>query len=134
MVQTIAGAIAGGVFLIYISRKLRLPAIVLLLAGGFVLGPAVMGERAIVRPESLGDGLLVIVALAVGLILFEGGLTLDVSGYRSAPSMIKRLLTIGVLITWVSAAASISPMADCRGRLRAGLFRRAERRGARSWS
>lgn len=114
MLQTVAAAIACGVMLIFISRKLGLPAIVLLLAGGFLLGPAIWGEYAVVQPESLGSGLQVIVALSVGLILFEGGLTLDVSGYRSAPSMIKRLLTIGVLITWGATALTIWLFFDLR--------------------
>lgn len=99
MLQTIAAAISVGVLLIFIARKLQLPAIVLLLAGGFLLGPALWGDAAIVQPSSLGSGLQVLVSLAVGLILFEGGLTLDLSGYRSAPTMIKRLLSLGVLIT-----------------------------------
>ncbi|MCZ6836765.1 MAG: cation:proton antiporter [Planctomycetota bacterium] len=104
MLQTIVAAIAGGVLLIVLARKLQLPAIVLLLGGGFLLGPALWGDAAIVQPDSLGEGMRVIVSLAIGLILFEGGLTLDLSGYRSAPSMIKRLLTLGVAITWMGIA------------------------------
>ena len=46
-------------------------AIVLLLFGGVALGPEGLG---IVQPSSLGSFLPVIVSLAVGLILFEGGL------------------------------------------------------------
>jgi NhaP-type Na+/H+ or K+/H+ antiporter/mannitol/fructose-specific phosphotransferase system IIA component (Ntr-type) len=104
MIRTIAAAIAFGVLLIALARRLGLPAIVLLLAGGVLLGPATLGEHAIVEPETLGTGLPVIVALSIGLILFEGGLTLDLGGYRTAPVMIKRLLTIGVLITWAGGA------------------------------
>lgn len=100
MIRTVAAAIAVGVLLIAAARRLGLPAIVLLLAGGILLGPATLGEYAIVEPETLGAGLPVIVALSIGLILFEGGLTLDLGGYRTAPVMIKRLLTLGVLITW----------------------------------
>ena len=46
---------------------------------------------------TVGDGLGVVVSLAVGLILFEGGLTLDRKGYSSAPAVIRRLLTLGVV-------------------------------------
>jgi NhaP-type Na+/H+ or K+/H+ antiporter/mannitol/fructose-specific phosphotransferase system IIA component (Ntr-type) len=65
-----------------------------------------------VQPDELGAGLRVIVSLAVGLILFEGGLTLEIEGYRSAPTMIKRLLTIGVLTTWLGGALVIMLVLD----------------------
>ena len=108
MLITISAAIAVGAMLIVIARRVHLPAVVLLLGGGVLLGPAVWGDHALLRPELLGDGLRVIVALAVGLILFEGGLTLDPSGYKSAPRMIKRLLTLGVLVTWLGTSVTLA--------------------------
>ncbi|MGF1572039.1 MAG: PTS sugar transporter subunit IIA [Sumerlaeia bacterium] len=45
--------------------------------------------------------------LAVGLILFEGGLTLNLSGYKSASTMIRLLLTFGVMITWFGSTVLI---------------------------
>jgi NhaP-type Na+/H+ or K+/H+ antiporter/mannitol/fructose-specific phosphotransferase system IIA component (Ntr-type) len=107
MMMSIVTAIGAGIILISISRRFNLPTIVLLLAGGILLGHEVLG---IVEPKSLGQGLPVIVSLAVGLILFEGGLTLDVAGYRTAPALIPRLLTIGVLITWISTALIIKTL------------------------
>ena len=104
MLLTMAAAIAAGMILIVLSRWLKFSALVLLLAGGVVLGPEVLG---IVQPAALGDGLRVIVSLAIGLILFEGGLTLELRQYRSAPKMISRLLTIGLLVTWITAAGAI---------------------------
>jgi NhaP-type Na+/H+ or K+/H+ antiporter/mannitol/fructose-specific phosphotransferase system IIA component (Ntr-type) len=104
MFQTVFVAIAAGSLLLIVARRVNLPAIVLLLVGGVLLGPQVLG---LVEPESLGSGMGVIVSLAIGLILFEGGLTLDLTGYRSASTMIKRLLTIGVLITWLVSAAAL---------------------------
>jgi NhaP-type Na+/H+ or K+/H+ antiporter/mannitol/fructose-specific phosphotransferase system IIA component (Ntr-type) len=112
MLLTMVAAISAGVMLIVVARRLGVPAIVLLLVGGAALGPSVWGDWAPVQPESLGDGLLVVVSLAVGLILFEGGLTLDVSGYRSASTVIKRLLTIGVLVTWWGTAAAVHLIYD----------------------
>ncbi|MCA9290655.1 MAG: cation:proton antiporter [Phycisphaerales bacterium] len=104
MVITVGLAMGFGAMLMVLANRLRMPAIVLLLLGGVVLGPEVLGW---VDPNGLGDGLLVIVSLAVGLILYEGGLTLDVGGYRSAPGMIKRLLTLGVMTTWGVTAAAL---------------------------
>lgn len=104
MLQTIFVAITAGIFLLVIAHRFNFPAIVLLLAGGVALGPELLG---IVDADGLGDGLEVIVALSIGLILFEGGLTLDVSGYFSSSAMIKRLLTIGVMITWMGATTAV---------------------------
>ena len=107
MLVTMATAMSAGVLLIVVARRLNLPSIVLLLVGGALLGPAIWSDRAPVQPAALGEGLRVIVALGVGLILFEGGLTLDVSGYRSASAMIKRLLTVGVILTWLLIAGAV---------------------------
>lgn len=104
MLMTMMAAISAGILLIVLSRRINTSAIVLLLLGGFALGPEGVG---IVQSEQLGNGLPVIVALAIGLILFEGGLTLDLQGYRSTPRFIRRLLSIGVLITWGATALGV---------------------------
>ncbi|NOG52730.1 MAG: PTS transporter subunit EIIA [Planctomycetes bacterium] len=102
---TMVAAVSAGVLLLVVARRLNIPGIVLLLLGGMALGPRGL---EIVHPDSLQeDGLRVLVSLAVGLILFEGGLTLDLSGFRSAPAMIRRLLSVGVLITWLCTAAAL---------------------------
>ena len=102
---TMVVAVAAGVILIAVSRRIGVSAIVLLLLGGIVLGPQV--GIGLVQPAELGDGLTAFVALAVGLILFEGGLSLDLAGYRKASMVIIKLLTIGVLVTWFATAGLI---------------------------
>lgn len=97
-------ALAGGFFLILLARKIQVSAIVLLLAGGIVLGPEALN---LVQPQSLESVLSAIVSLAVGIILFEGGLTLDLRGYQAGSSVITRLLTLGVVVTWLGTAACI---------------------------
>ncbi len=94
----------AGILMMVLARELRVSAIVVLLIGGVALGPELLGW---VNPRSLGDGLRVIVQLSVALILFEGGLTLDLHGYRRASGIIRRLLTVGVAITWVVTALAI---------------------------
>ncbi len=103
-VLTLTTAIAAGGFLMVIARRFKVPAIVLLLLGGFGLGPQGWG---LVQPDSLGDLLQAIVGLAVALILFEGGLTLNLQGYRAVGITIRRLLTIGALITWLVTSGLI---------------------------
>lgn len=100
---TLCAATAAGAILFALADKLQVPSIALLLLGGVLLGPQVLG---IVDPASLGKGLEVVVVLAVAVILFEGGLTLDVAGFRQEPVVILRMLTIGVLVTWAAAAAA----------------------------
>lgn len=94
-------AVGAGCLLTVLSRRLHLPTIVLLLLGGFALGPEGLG---ILKPDALGEYLPMFVSLAVGLILFEGGLTLDLKQFSHTSTVIKRLLTVGVLITWFGAA------------------------------
>lgn len=93
-------AVGAGCILTVLSRRLHLPTIVLLLIGGFALGSEGTGW---LQPDALGALLPMIVSLAVGLILFEGGLTLDIKEFKKTSTVIKRLLTIGVLITWLGA-------------------------------
>ncbi len=94
-------AVGAGCLLTVLSRRLHLPTIVLLLIGGFALGPEWLG---VLHPNALGDFLPMIVSLAVGLILFEGALTLDLKEFKQTSTVIKRLLTVGVLITWLGSA------------------------------
>lgn len=114
LLSTVVTAIVAGIGLLIVARRLNIPAIVLLLAGGVLLGPMVWGENAPIQPATLGDGLGVVVSLAVGLILFEGGLTLDREGYSSAPTVIRRLLTVGVIVTWAGTAVSLHYICDVK--------------------
>ena len=104
ILTTLAAAAAAGTFLTILARKLGLPSIILLFGGGVLLGPEGVG---IVDPAGLGEFLPVIVSLAVGIILFEGGLTLDLRGFQLGASTIVRLLSLGVVATWLGAAACV---------------------------
>ncbi len=97
-------AISAGCFLTVLARRLHLPTIVLLLLGGFALGTEGLG---ILNADALGEFLPLVVSLAVALILFEGGLTLDLKGFSQTSTVIRRLLTIGVLITWIGSALTV---------------------------
>ncbi len=101
---TFAIIIFTGIVMIIVSHHLNIPAIVFLLAGGIIIGPEVL---KIVDPGVFGDNFRTIVSLCVAVILFEGGLTLNPEGYKTAPKIIIKLLTIGVLITWLGSTILI---------------------------
>jgi NhaP-type Na+/H+ or K+/H+ antiporter/Trk K+ transport system NAD-binding subunit len=100
---TLTLALAVGVLAQSVARHLRIPGIVLLLVAGTSLGPDGLNW---IQPRSLGHGLLAIVDLAVAVILFEGGLNLDIRKLRRAQLSIRRLVTVGALLTLAGAAAA----------------------------
>lgn len=93
---------ALGVGAQWLAWRLNLPAIVLMLAAGLIVGP-VLG---ILDPSvALGDLLTPIVAVAVAIILFEGGLTLDFRSLSDAATGVKRLVLIGAPLGWLMSAS-----------------------------
>src|SRR5690606_6450187 len=56
---------------------------------------------------SLGGGLSSLVAFAVAIILFEGGMALDLRGVRSQGRAIRRLVTVGAVVTAVGAGLAV---------------------------
>jgi NhaP-type Na+/H+ or K+/H+ antiporter len=100
---TLVLALAAGVVAQSVARHLRVPGIVLLLGAGVALGGEGLGW---VRPGDLGSGLFAIVELAVAVILFEGGLNLELSRLLRSQTPIRRLVTWGALITLAGGAGA----------------------------
>lgn len=98
---TFALALLAGMVAQSLARHLRLPGIVLLLVAGVALGPDGFGW---IQPRELGDGLYAIVDFAVAIILFEGGLNLQLSRLRREGTSIRRLITLGAFVTLVGGA------------------------------
>lgn len=96
----LAGIIVIGIAAQWLSWRVRLPSIFLLLLAGFVAG----GVTGWVDPDHLlGEALFPIVSLSVAIILFEGGLSLDIDELRKIGQVVRNLASIGVLTTWVLA-------------------------------
>ncbi len=93
---TLALALTAGVLAQSVARHLRVPGIVLLLLAGVGLGPDGLDW---IEPHSLGTGLYSILDFAVAVILFEGGLNLDFSRIRRVQGSVRRLVTVGGLVT-----------------------------------
>ena len=88
----------AGVAAQWLSWRLRIPAIVLLFAVGLLVGPGLH----ILRPaEMFGDALRPLVGLAVAIVVFEGGLGLDVRELRAAGGGILRLTAVAVPVSFV---------------------------------
>jgi len=84
----------------WIAWRLKLPSILFLLLTGIFAGP-VMGW---LDPEALlGDLLTPVVSIAVAIILYEGSLTLKLSEIRGHGDVVRKLVTVGVAITWFVA-------------------------------
>lgn len=84
------------------AERLKIPATGPLLLAGLLLGPAAL---ALVLPELLGPQLRVIVRAAVAVCVFEGGLLLDVHELRRTSRAVTGLITVGLPVTTVLAAA-----------------------------
>lgn len=91
----------GGVAAQWVAWRLRLPAIVLLLAAGLLAGP-VFGVLAPTR--AFGAQLQPIVGLAVGIVVFEGGLALNVRELRAAGEGVLRLTALALPASGVLGA------------------------------
>ncbi len=87
----------------WLAWRARLPAILLLLLCGMIIGPV----TGLLNPDDLfADLLFPMISLSVAVILFEGSLTLKLDEIRSLASVVRNLITVGVLITWLITAVA----------------------------
>ena len=101
---TIALALAAGMIAQTLARHLRIPGIVLLLGAGVSLGPDLLG---VIDPSDLGRALTDLTGFAVAVILFDGGLGLNLKRMRVQSLSIRLLLSLGVVITSLGGAAAV---------------------------
>lgn len=86
-----------------LANRWRIPATGPLLIAGLILGPAGAG---LIVPDLMGEGLRVVIRAAVAVVVFEGGMMLDVREIRHAGRAVIGLVTVGLLITTVLAGAA----------------------------
>jgi NhaP-type Na+/H+ or K+/H+ antiporter len=98
---TLAIIVGVGMAAQWIAWRTQIPSIILLLVAGLLLGPV----SGVINPdEFLGGSLFPIVSLAVALILFEGGLDLPPRELRATGTVVRRLISVGAIITFFVAA------------------------------
>ena len=82
----------------WLAWQVKLPAIIFLLISGIIVGP-IFG---ILDPDRLLGGLLdPVVSLSVAIILFEGSLTLNYREILGTQRVVRNLVTVGLVITWL---------------------------------
>lgn len=88
----------------WLAWRFKLPSILFLLTAGILVGPLLGWFNP---DELLGDLLFPVISIAVAIILFEGGLTLKLSDIRGHGAVVTRLITVGVLLTWLLLATTV---------------------------
>ena len=89
-------AVVAGISAQVLAAYIKVPSIVFLLLFGIFFGSDGIG---LLHPHLLGIGLEVIVALATAIILFEGGLDLELRELGRVSTSLQLLVTLGTLIT-----------------------------------
>lgn len=113
----LAGIIILGILAQWVAWKFKIPAILPLIMIGLLVGPISTlisadgtqwlqpiwnGEKGLFP----GENLFYFVSLAVGIILFEGGLTLKRDEISKVGPAIGKLISIGAAITFIGAGAA----------------------------
>jgi len=117
----LASVIVLGILAQWVSWRLKIPAILPLILTGLAVGPfssfwttdgslfiqprAEYGEEGAVSGLFAGQNLFYFVSLSIGLILFEGGLTLRLRELKGVGPAILKLITVGTLITFVGCGS-----------------------------
>jgi len=91
--------------------RLRVPSILVLISVGFVAGPL----TGVFQPdEVLGALTFPFVSLAAAVVLFEGGLSASWEEMRGVATPVRRLILIGIPITWAALTAAGHYLLDLR--------------------
>ena len=106
----LAAIVILGIFAQWVAWRIKLPAIFPLILIGLLAGPIAsldifLGEK-LIEPESIFSGktLNYFVSLSVGIILFEGGLTLKLKEVKNVASTVRNLIAIGSIISLTGGA------------------------------
>ncbi|HKM36164.1 MAG TPA: sodium:proton antiporter [Thiopseudomonas sp.] len=98
----------------WLAWRIRVPAILFLLAAGIACGPVLH----YINPEDVfADLLFPMVSLAVAIILFEGSLTLRFSEIRGHSKMVRNLIMVGAVVTGIIGTLSAHWILDIRWEL-----------------
>lgn len=103
----LASILILSVFAQWMAWRIKIPAILPLIVIGLALGPGstffTVGGEKILDGDNIfsGDLLFAFVSISVGVILFEGGLTLKIREIRHQAGVVRNLLIFGPIITLI---------------------------------
>jgi NhaP-type Na+/H+ or K+/H+ antiporter len=113
----LASIIILGILAQWLAWKIKVPAILPLIITGLLVGPVstyftAEGTKWIepIYKESIhhgifpGEIMFYFVTLSIGIILFEGGLTLKMKEVKGLSTSILRLISVGSFVTFIGAA------------------------------
>jgi len=93
----------------WLAGRIRVPSLLVLLLAGFIAGPV----TGLVDPEAIfGELLFPVISLATGLLLFDTGMGLRLSALSIGRQPVLRLVTLGVLVTWVVGSVTAFLVTD----------------------
>lgn len=97
LTEVMASILIAGIALQWIGWRFKIPALILLIIAGFIMGPI----TGWINPkEDFGDMLHPIISLSVAIILFEGGLNLKWHEFKQNSQVINRLITWNAVATF----------------------------------
>lgn len=100
----------------WLAWSLKVPAILFLLSIGLLLGP---GLGLLYPDDLLGELLFPVISLSVGIILFEGALTLHFKELKGIGRVVRNLCSIGILVTFAVIGLSAYWLLDLDWRVAA---------------
>ncbi len=108
----LAAILVLGIFSQWLAWKIKIPAILPLLFLGLLLGPfstlfTPTGQKLVDGDSIFQEEMLFsFVAISVGVILFEGGLTLKIQEIKKQATVVRNILTVGVLVTLIGGTVA----------------------------
>jgi len=114
----LAGIVILGILAQWSAWRFKIPAILPLILIGLLVGPisTLIAEDNTKWIEPIwngkeglfpGEGLFYFVSLAIGVILFEGGLTLKLKEIKNVGPVITKLISLGSLVTFFGAGLAV---------------------------
>ena len=100
MAQLLLLVLVVGLASQWLAWRIKLPAIVILIASGLILGPV----TGVMQPASSPQELNGLIGLGVAIILFEGGMELKLGELRRTGAGVWRLALLGPPLAWLLGA------------------------------
>lgn len=96
--------VVAGLVSQWIAWRIRIPAIIVLIAVGLLLGPFASVWGGFLQIDRDLPGFQSLIGMGVAIVLFEGGLDLELREFRRVGGHIRRLVIFGPPIAWLLGA------------------------------